>query len=54
MNVAERAGLEPDIVKRFSGHSMRVGCAQDLNRSRFDMLTIIRAGGWRSISLVAR
>ncbi len=53
-NVAERAGLEPEIVKRFSGHSMRVGCAQDLNRNRFDLLTIMRAGGWRSMNVVAR
>jgi len=33
---------------------MRVGCAQDLNRNRFDLLTIMRAGGWRSMNVVAR
>ena len=33
---------------------MRVGCAQDLNRNRFDMLTITRAGGWRLMNVVAR
>jgi site-specific recombinase XerD len=53
-NTAKRAGLDPESVKRLSGHSMRVGCAQDLNRNRFDLLTIMRAGGWRSMNVVAR
>lgn len=33
---------------------MRVGAAQDLNRRGFDILTIMRAGGWRSANVVAR
>ncbi len=52
--VAERAGLDAETVRQLSGHSMRVGCAQDLNRNRFDLLTIMRAGGWRSMNVVAR
>jgi len=53
-DAAEKAGLDTDTVRRLSGHSMRVGCAQDLNRDRFDLLTIMRAGGWRSMNVVAR
>jgi len=51
---ARRAGLDSVSVAGFSGHSMRVGCAQDLNRRGLDLLTIMRAGGWRSSNVVAR
>lgn len=51
---AGRAGIGLPKVEKLSGHSMRVGCAQDLNRHGFDLLTIMRAGGWRSVNVVAR
>jgi len=33
-----------------SGHSLRVGAAQDLLIKGFDTAAIMRAGGWRSLS----
>jgi len=51
---AERAGLDPSIVGEFSGHSLRVGAAQDLLTMGFDTAAIMRAGGWKSINVLAR
>lgn len=48
------AGLPPDEVAAFSGHSLRVGAAQDLLCEGFDSAAIMRAGGWKSISVLAR
>ncbi len=33
---------------------MRVGAAQDLMSAGRDILTIMRAGGWKSFNVVAR
>ena len=38
----------------FSGHSMRVGAAQDLLARGFDVAAIMRAGGWKSINTLVR
>ena len=35
-----------------SGHSLRVGAAQDLLIKGHDMAAIMRAGGWRSLDSV--
>ncbi len=51
---AKRAGLDPSEVDDFSCHSMRVGAAQDLLRRGFDTVAIMRAGGWKSINVLAR
>jgi integrase/recombinase XerD len=51
---AARAGLDPAEVSRFSGHSMRVGAAQDLLKRGFDTAAIMRAGGWKSVNVLAR
>ena len=40
--------------KTFSGHSMRVGAAQDLLARGFDVAAIMRAGGWKSIDTLVR
>lgn len=53
-DAARRAGLGPEEVAGFSGHSMRVGAAQDLLRRGFDTAAIMRAGGWKSINVLAR
>ncbi len=39
---------------RISGHSLRVGAAQQLTINGLGILQIMRAGGWRSMSVVAR
>lgn len=51
---ARRAEIDAEKIEALSGHSMRVGAAQDLNRRGFDTLTTMRAGGWRSANIVAR
>ena len=51
---ADRAGLDPCEARDFSGHSMRVGAAQDLLRRGFDTAAIMRAGGWTSINVLSR
>ncbi len=53
-NAAKRLGIDPDDVDAFSGHSMRVGAAQDLLTRGFDTAAIMRAGGWKSINVLAR
>lgn len=51
---AKRAGLDASDVEAFSGHSMRVGAAQDLLVRGFDTAAIMRAGGWKSVNVLAR
>lgn len=50
----ERLELGDDSIGRISGHSMRVGAAQDLLARGFDIAEIMRAGGWRSVDTVSR
>lgn len=51
---ARRAGLEEETVRGLSGHSMRVGAAQDLMLSGVDTVGIMTAGGWKNVEVVAR
>jgi site-specific recombinase XerD len=53
-SAAKRDGLSPSIVDEFSGHSLRVGAAQDLLRKGFDTAAIMRAGGWKSVNTLSR
>ncbi len=48
------AGVPPDEVAAFSGHSLRVGAAQDLLCDGFDTAAIMRAGGWKSVNVLGR
>lgn len=48
------AGLPPEDVEAFSGHSLRVGAAQDLLCAGFDTAAIMRAGGWKSVNVLGR
>lgn len=52
--LAIAAGLPADIAGRLSGHSMRVGAAQDMVANGVDILPIMRSAGWKSIDVVAR
>ena len=47
---AKAAGLDRRTIDRFSGHSMRVGAAQDLLCAGYDTAAIMRAGGWKSVN----
>jgi integrase/recombinase XerD len=48
----KRAGL--DLSNQLSGHSMRVGAAQDMMVAGFDALAIMQAGGWKSATVLLR
>jgi integrase/recombinase XerD len=51
---AEKVGLPKDIIAQFSGHSFRVGAAQDLFCLGYDGIAIMRAGGWKSTNTVLK
>lgn len=48
------AGLNAKEVGTYSGHSLRVGAAQDLLRAGYDTAAIMRAGGWKSANVLGR
>ncbi|MEL7030764.1 MAG: tyrosine-type recombinase/integrase [Pseudomonadota bacterium] len=52
-SAARRAGLTEEAM-RLSGHSMRVGAAQDLMRMGYNTIEIMTAGGWKNSEVVAR
>ncbi|MBE7158238.1 MAG: integrase, partial [Rhodospirillales bacterium] len=50
-----RAGLAPQQVARISGHSTRVGAAQDMAASeRIELAAMMQAGGWKLPEMVGR
>ena len=51
---AVAARLDLRIIQSLSGHSMRVGAAQDLMVDGVGLLPIMRAGGWKSMNIIAR
>ncbi len=52
-DAAWAAGLDASVVADFSGHSLRVGAAQDLLCAGKDTASIMRAGGWKSVNVLA-
>ena len=52
--MAERAGLPGDVVERISGHSTRVGAAQDMVAEGIGMPAILDAGRWKTTAMVHR
>jgi integrase/recombinase XerD len=42
---AKRAGVPYEVAKSLSGHSMRIGAAQDMMIAGFDSLAVMQAGG---------
>jgi site-specific recombinase XerD len=53
-NIARKAGLNESEVKSISGHSMRVGAAQDLLNSGASMPIIMQRGRWSKTDTVMR
>ena len=51
---ATMARLDQIEIDAFSGHSLRVGAAQDLLCAGHDTAAIMRAGGWKSVTVLAR
>ncbi|MDV7341634.1 tyrosine-type recombinase/integrase [Terasakiella sp. A23] len=52
--LAKQANLPQEIVNGLSGHSPRVGAAQDMAAAGIDIGSIMQAGGWKSPEIVAR
>ena len=52
--MAERAGFPAEMVQRLSGHSPRVGAAQDMIASGIGIPAIMQAGRWKSATMVQR
>ncbi|MBT8556433.1 tyrosine-type recombinase/integrase [Polynucleobacter paneuropaeus] len=52
--IARNAGLDELIIEGISGHSMRVGAAQDLLNSGASMPIIMQRGRWSKIDTVMR
>lgn len=53
-DMARNAGLAEDLIAKLSGHSMRVGAAQDMAAAGIDLGAIMHAGGWTSPDMVMR
>jgi len=51
---AAAANLAEITISRLSGHSMRVGAAQDMATAGIDLGAIMHAGGWKSPHIVMR
>ncbi|MCY3813082.1 MAG: tyrosine-type recombinase/integrase [Gammaproteobacteria bacterium] len=52
--MARRAGLPDDVAARLSGHSARVGAAQDMIAAGIELPAILQAGRWRTTAMVNR
>ena len=52
--MARRAGLEAEVADRLSGHSTRVGAAQDMIAYGVELPAILQAGRWKSTAMVNR
>jgi integrase len=52
--IAKKAGLDKSEVDGISGHSMRVGAAQDLLNSGASMPIIMQRGRWSKTDTVMR
>ena len=52
--IAKNAGFDELVIERISGHSMRVGAAQDLLNSGASMPIIMQRGRWSKTDTVMR
>ena len=52
--MARRAGLSAALVDGLSGHSTRVGAAQDMIAAGIELPAILQAGRWKSPAMVNR
>ena len=52
--MAEAAGMVHELVATISGHSSRIGAAQDQVQHGVELPAVMQAGGWTSPAMVAR
>ena len=53
-DMALQAGVPPEVARRLSGHSPRVGAVQDMIASGVQLPEIMRVGRWKSAAMVQR
>jgi integrase len=53
-HMAESAGIGAKQVARISGHSSRVGAAQDMVERGIGLPAVMQAGGWKTAVMVSR
>jgi len=52
--LAEKANIDSEVIKQISGHSMRVGAAQDQLTAGASLPQIMVKGGWSKPDTVMR
>jgi site-specific recombinase XerD len=52
--LASRSLVDPDTIKNISGHSLRIGAAQDLMSSGIALSIIMNRGRWKKIDTIMR
>ena len=52
--MAMRAGMAAEEIAHVSGHSTRVGAAQDMIRLGAELPAAMQAGRWRTAEMVSR
>ena len=52
--MSRKAGLPAELVEHISGHSTRVGAAQDMVAGGISMAAIQHAGRWKTAAMVTR
>jgi hypothetical protein len=52
--IAQLSMIDQSIIKNISGHSLRVGCAQDLMLSGASLPIIMNRGRWSKADTVVR
>ena len=52
--MARAAGLDDEVVAALSGHSARVGAAQDMIAAGIELPAILHAGRWKTATMVTR
>ena len=52
--LAKKGGLNEEAMRKISGHSTRVGAAQDLLKSKKSIVQIMQKGRWSKIDTVMR
>ena len=52
--MAKAAGIDLHVVAEISGHSSRVGAAQDMVRHGVELPAVMQAGGWKTAEMVSR
>ena len=52
--MATAAAIAPELVVKISGHSSRVGAAQDMSNAGLELGQIMQAGRWKTAEMVGR